>query len=128
VLARDDEDYGAPLGDRVVRHRRDRPLAGYLPSGELIPGVSGPLHFGLNCNLNAKYQGLCWGTFETSVGEGSWSGAWSGEFDLGATPQVAQVSITARGHGAFAGRVLKLDATGPAKDGDFYFLAEIVGR
>lgn len=36
-----------------------------------------------NCNLNASYQGRCWGSFRWEVeGLGAWEGTWSGPFDL----------------------------------------------
>lgn len=57
------------------------------------------------------YQGECWGTAEFNVGDGGWTAAWSGKFDL--YNYVARVSLTARGTGTFAGKELKLEAMGP---------------
>lgn len=100
------------------------PAAPYLPNVPKVPGQPGPAIFGLNCNLDSKMAGDCWGEFETAVGEGRWVGVWHGKFDL--AHLVAEVSLTAHGEGTFKGLELKLDAMGPAMGADFYYLAKIV--
>jgi hypothetical protein len=68
----------------------------------------------MQCNLDEKYYGFCWGTLEFLVPElgGKWEGAWSGMIDF--ATGAASMSGDAYGYaGKLEGLRMKCEETNP---------------
>lgn len=76
-----------------------------MPAQFLAPG---------SCNLDGRYRGHCWGTFEgPGTGSGTWEGAWSGWIDFVAFG--GDLSLVGHGSGSVEmdGAQLKIDSASP---------------
>ncbi len=79
--------------------------AKYFPGVFRVPG---------NCNLDAQYQGHCWGVFEgPGAGGGTWEGTWNGTIDF--VHYGSDLSFVGHGSGSdeMDGLHLKMESAAP---------------
>ena len=99
--------YSPSTGKPDATHGISNPVGEY--TGEAGPLVYGDVTLQVSCNLDAKLQGPCWGTFELPVEGGAWEGSWNGQFDLAVS--ASSVSVVGHGSGSVGGKRMKLEGS-----------------
>ena len=73
--------------------------------------ASGEIDCTMNCNLDDKLTGPCWGIFELINSEGNWLGTWNGTFNF--VTGAGSYKLRGRGQGGLKGMVLLNDVVYP---------------
>ncbi len=83
----------------------------------------------MHCNLDEKYYGHCWGTFEWAVPEmdGKWEGVWSGPWDMSASGTSFHMTGYGSG-GRLEGLRLELEGVGSGSTAPGTFVLKVEAK